>query len=238
MGFDILVWIEAIRFFPRARAAAAPLIFAHLINVATWALALLALVPASFIVLLISNAPVPVYRVYIALSATLVFIGAGTVDRLCRAIVPGRIGAAILATATLIAMALTNSTLVAFYILPSEIEFRYVKSAIRTYVAEHGMPARIHVITDAPPVATGRQHHDIGEPNLNHPPNAVPLVRAALDELGLTAPVTITTAPSQAAAQWTEWGTVLYGHLFLAHHDLPPATGPVLIIDPVALTYW
>jgi hypothetical protein len=195
-------------------------------------IAVCALFPVSFSIMLASSNPPPEYRTFCCLSAIIVvtaFLSGWTAITWLHGEAWKKGARIAFGCCAVAGVFLANRTVDRYFAFPDSVEIRYIKSAIRHHQqAGNASIQSINVITVPDGVVT-RQRHEMGEPSARHGPNIRPMVTAALRELGIKQPVRVSHSTQASASTWMEWGREIQG-LGLASWQVP-ATPDTIIID-------
>ena len=146
---------------------------------------LLALIPLSFFISLLSSAPPPAYRTYPALSAILLLVGILPLvfsEKIKYRLFLGGLTCLLM----IVGACWAHTTVENYFAIPDSKEIRYIIQSIR-HAQQNGQAdfSGVAIVMINHPVAAGGQRNEIGEPSSAHGPNIRPIVMAALNELGI-----------------------------------------------------
>jgi len=195
-------------------------------------LTLVLMIPATYGISLVSSAPSPEYRTYVALESAIGLLFLISLYRVClgwRLMAPKAISF-VMAAFAVFGIVSANDTVRRYFAIPDYTEFQFVKNEIATYIHFFGGGFQhVHVLTVNRPIAPD-QRNEIGEPSLQHGENIRPIVMAAFDELGIHRDVPVSHSTPQTPAKWIEWNTYLEG-MVLNGQYISPTSDHVLFID-------
>jgi hypothetical protein len=179
--------------------------------VSKW-VAILALIPLSYVICLVSYDPSMEYRTYGPLMTVLLILSFfGVYFWLDSSLFKfGKKKELKLIFPILVAclgIFQSSRTITDYFVTPDGAEFRSVSLAISRFIRKNGMFSEIHVIVGPPsPSDWLIQRNEVGETTLRHMPNVGPLVRAALSEQGIHDPlIRVSVSDINNPNEWIEW---------------------------------
>jgi len=189
---------------------------------------LLALIPGSFFISLLSSAPPPAYRTYPALSVILLL--AGILPLVFVEKTKYRLSLAGLTCLLMIVGACwAHRTVENYFAIPDSKEIRYIIQSIKD-AQQNGQAdfSGVAIVMINHPVAPGARN-EIGEPSSAHGPNIRPIVMTALNELGIKKEVRVFDCYLNTVnLYWEEYGMVFNG-LSLSSATVYPQDHTIII---------
>jgi hypothetical protein len=189
----------------------------------------MALIPATFFVSLLSSRPSEEYRTYAALGSLmffLLFVPSLCVDEARRAL-----AGFVLAAVLLVGVVMAHVTVRDYFVRPNEAEVRFLMDGIRSHLVNGRLQSSvIHVVQREGPVAPAHRN-EIGEPSVKHGPNIKPIVRTVLHELGITEPVDVYFSEREMTeSRWYRFkDTFVRRGMVLAMEEVPPRPNAIRV---------